>query len=52
MTYAAEQLYSEVAYVAYYFHWSEESILDLEHPTRQQYLAQISRINEQINQEQ
>jgi hypothetical protein len=52
MTYAAEQLYQEVAYVAYYFHWSMDSILDLEHPTRQQYLAEISRINDQIMQEQ
>jgi hypothetical protein len=52
MTYAADQLYQEVAYVAYYFHWSMDSILDLEHPTRQQYLAEISRINDQIMQEQ
>ncbi|HWE57103.1 MAG TPA: DUF6760 family protein [Acidimicrobiales bacterium] len=51
MTYAADQLYEEVAYVAYYFHWSEDSILDLEHSSRQQYLAQISKINDQIMQE-
>jgi hypothetical protein len=51
VTYAAEQLYQEVAYVAYHFHWSLDSILDLEHPTRQQYLAEISRINEQLEQD-
>ncbi len=49
MTYAAERLYEEVAYVAYHFHWSLDSILDLEHSTRQKYLAEISRINEQID---
>jgi hypothetical protein len=49
VTYAAERLYEEVAYVAYYLHWSMDSILDLEHPTRQQYIAQISGINDRIN---
>jgi uncharacterized protein DUF6760 len=49
VTYAAETLIEEVAYMAYYFHWSMDDILDLEHPTRQQYIAQISRINEQIS---
>ena len=34
MTYAADRLYEEVAYVAYHFHWSLDEILDLEHPDR------------------
>ena len=34
VTYAADRLYEEVAYVAYHFHWSLEEILDLEHPVR------------------
>ena len=32
MTYATNRLYEEVAYVAYYFHWSLDEILELEHP--------------------
>ena len=32
VTYAADRLYEEVAYVAYHFHWSLDDILDLEHP--------------------
>jgi hypothetical protein len=51
VTYAAEQLYEEVAYVAYHFHWELDSILDLEHPARQQYIAEIARINEQMDQD-
>jgi hypothetical protein len=51
VTYAAERLYEEVAYVAYHFHWELDSILDLEHPVRQQYIAEISRINEQMEQD-
>ena len=31
MTYATDRLYAEIAYVAYYLHWSREEILDLEH---------------------
>ena len=45
MTYAPDRLYSEVAYVAYHFHWSLEEILDLEHPVRQRFVAEIGRIN-------
>jgi hypothetical protein len=33
-TYATDRLYEEVAYVAYYLHWSREEILDLDHLER------------------
>ncbi|HKE97452.1 MAG TPA: DUF6760 family protein [Actinomycetes bacterium] len=45
MTYAADQLYAEVAYVAYHFHWSLAEILDLEHPVRRRFVAEIGHIN-------
>ena len=50
MTYAVERIYTEVAYVAYHFHWSLGEILDLEHAERQRYVAQIASINERISQ--
>lgn len=46
MTYAADQLRAEVAYVAYHFHWSLDTILDLEHPERAHFIASIARLNE------
>jgi hypothetical protein len=49
VTYAADQLYEQVAYVAYHFHWDLENILDLEHPERHRYVAEIARINERIS---
>lgn len=49
MTYAAGDLYEEVAYVAYHFHWSLEEILDLEHPTRHRFIAQIGEINQRLD---
>ncbi len=50
MTYAADRLYEEVAYVAYHFHWRLEDILDLEHAERRRYVAEIGRINNRISQ--
>jgi hypothetical protein len=44
VTYAAEHLYEEVAYVAYHFHWGLDDILDLEHPVRARFVAQINRL--------
>ena len=47
MTYAADRLFEEVAYVAYYLHWGLESILDLEHPVRRRFIEEIGSINRQ-----
>ena len=49
MTYAADRLYEEVAYVAYHFHWSRDEILDLEHPERLRFVAEIAHINKRIS---
>ncbi len=49
MTYAADRLWEEVAYVAYYFHWDMDSILDLEHPVRQRFVGEIGKINRRIS---
>ena len=49
MTYAADRLWEEVAYVAFHFHWSFEEILELEHSTRRQLIGEISKINERLN---
>ena len=47
MTYAADRLFEEVAYVAYYLHWNLDSILDLEHPVRRRFIEEIGSINRQ-----
>jgi hypothetical protein len=33
---------SEVAYVAYHFHWAHDEILGLEHPDRRRYVSEIA----------
>ncbi|MFD7900063.1 MULTISPECIES: DUF6760 family protein [unclassified Streptomyces] len=47
MTYAADLLYEEVAYLAYHFHWPLDQLLDLEHAERLRYVAQIARLTGQ-----
>jgi len=49
VTYAADRLYEEVAYVAYYFHWPLAEILDLEHPVRRRFAEEIGRINRRVS---
>ncbi len=48
VTYATEDLFEEIAYVAYHFHWSFDEILDLEHPVRQRCVEEIARINRRL----
>ncbi|MEY9886951.1 hypothetical protein ABIA35_007976 [Catenulispora sp. MAP12-49] len=45
MTYAADQLRDEVAYVAYHFHWGLDQILDLEHGDRRGFVTGIAGLN-------
>ncbi|MEU6631984.1 DUF6760 family protein [Streptomyces parvus] len=49
MTYTTDRLWEEVVYVAYYLHWSADSVLDLEHPARLRVIEEIGRINRLIS---
>ncbi len=49
MTYGADRVLEEVSYVAYHFHWPLGEILDLEHPDRQRFVAEIGRINSRLS---
>jgi hypothetical protein len=51
VTYGTDELLREVSYVAYHFHWSLDEILDLEHPLRRDFVAQIGEINAAVNAE-
>jgi hypothetical protein len=41
-------LREEVAYIAYYFHWSLKEILEMEHQDRRQWAEKIAEINKKI----
>ena len=49
MTYAIDELWQEVAYVAYHFHWSLDDILDMEHAERLRYVHEIAAINTRLS---
>ncbi|MDT9189176.1 MAG: hypothetical protein P5681_15290 [Limnospira sp. PMC 894.15] len=40
--YPLEDLYREVAFIAFYFHWSRADILNLEHGERQRWIGEIA----------
>ncbi|MBR1875581.1 MAG: hypothetical protein IJ805_00570 [Lachnospiraceae bacterium] len=47
--YPEEEMYQEMSFIAYYFHWSEEDVLKLEHTTRRRWCSEISKINQKLN---
>ena len=49
MTYAADRIWEEVAYVAYYLHWSLDDILALPHTIRERVIAEVGKINDTVS---
>lgn len=47
--YPLDQLYQEVAFVAYHVHWPHDEVMAMEHADRRRWVAEISAINQQIN---
>ena len=47
--YPPEQLFQEVAYLAYYFHWPYTQIMDMNHLERLVWVDQVARINKRLN---
>ena len=46
-SYPVKQLYEELAFIAYHFHWSYSDLMALEHSERRLWCEHISRINRQ-----
>lgn len=40
------ELWSEVAYLAYHFHWELDTLLDLQHADRATLLTEVADLNE------
>ncbi|WP_342766997.1 DUF6760 family protein [Trinickia dinghuensis] len=43
------ELYQEIAFIAYHFHWSYADIVEMEHVERRRWCNEISAINEKMN---
>ena len=48
-SYPLEELYEEVAYIAYYFHWELKEILEMEHHDRRRWATKIADINRKLS---
>ena len=44
MTYAAEAIHAETAYLAYHLHWGLSDLLDLEHSDRRRYVTETAAL--------
>ncbi len=49
--YPLKELYEEVAFVAYHFHWPHDQVIGMEHADRRRWVAEISNINRRLNEE-
>lgn len=49
VSYPLENIFKEVAFIAYHFHWDRDSLLEMTHRERHAWVKQISAINEKIN---
>ena len=46
-----DRLYEEVAYIAYYFHWPADQVMEMEHVDRRRWVNEIAKMNKRINDE-
>jgi len=47
--YPSKQLYEEMAFIAFHFHWSHQELMTLEHDERRRWCREISRINRRLD---
>ncbi|WP_367872632.1 DUF6760 family protein [Trinickia violacea] len=47
--YPLDQLYEEVAYVAYHLHWPRSQLMKLDHLERHRWVSEVAKINRRIN---
>ena len=43
------ELYRQLSFISYYFHWGLEDVLNLPHLERERFCREISRINREAN---
>ena len=47
--YPQQELYKEMSFISYYFHWSMDEVMKLDHMSRRKWCSEISEINKSIN---
>jgi len=49
VSYPLENIFKEVAFLGYHFHWSRDTLMEMSHKERHQWVKEVSEINEKIN---
>ena len=47
--YPQERLYQEMAFLAYYLHWSGDALMELDHWERRRWCREVSAINKKLS---
>jgi hypothetical protein len=47
--YPLAELYEEIAFVAFHFHWSQAAVMRMEHQDRRRWVGEISKLNRRIS---
>lgn len=47
--YPLGELYEEMAFIAFHFHWSSAELLSLDHAERRRWCSEISNINRRLD---
>jgi hypothetical protein len=43
-----DELYEEIAFVAFHFHWPQREVMEMEHEERRSWVSEISKLNRRI----
>lgn len=49
--YPLTALHEEIAYLAYYLHWSYDQLMQMEHAERRQWVSETAKINRRLQPE-
>jgi hypothetical protein len=49
VSYPSDRLAEEVAFLSRYTHWPYDQIMAMDHRERQSWVAEVSRMNERLN---
>jgi len=47
--YPEPELYKEMSFLSYYYHWDFPTVMTLDHKTRRKFCAEISAIHKEIS---
>lgn len=47
--YPEAELYREMSFLSYYFHWGREDVMELDHRSRRRWCEEVSNINSSLN---